>query len=48
LITLILLRKFIQTDFFTVLINSKKVARNAKEKELKHGKVFWREFLREL
>lgn len=37
-ITLVLLRKFISTDYYTVLINSKKVARSAREKELKHGK----------
>ncbi len=45
LITLILLRKFISVDYFTVLINSRKVSRSAREKELRHGKKFWRDFL---
>jgi hypothetical protein len=44
IVTLILLRKFVSIDFFTVMLNSRKVGQSAKEKELKHGKKFWREF----
>lgn len=40
-ITLILMRKFISTDYFTVMIHSKKVVKSAKLKELIHGKKLW-------
>jgi len=47
-VTLILLRKFIDTDFSTVILNDKKVPRQAKLKELKHGKIFWNDFIQEI
>ena len=37
--TLILLRKFISVDYFTVIINSKKVAKSAVKITL-HGKIW--------
>lgn len=48
LITLILFRKFISTDYFTVMIKSKKVMKSAKLKELKHGKKLWASLLQKL
>ena len=45
LITLILLKKFIHENLFTVLVHSKRVSVKAREKELRHGKKFWNFFI---
>ncbi len=45
-LTLILLRRFVYTEYPLVIINSKKVNKYAKEKELKHGKKLLMELLK--